>query len=387
MVARLEDNSYGVVVVGAGVFGAWTAYRLRRSGRTVMIIDGYGAANSRSSSGGETRVMRAGYGADLLYTQWARTSLDLWNDFFRRAGHVLFEQTGALWLSRAGDEYVDQTEQTLSSVGARCQRLTLDELRSQFPQISADGLDGALIEPEAGVLMGRRAVRLLVQETLKLGGVMRPDQVNAPTGSGTLDAITTSQGDAIRAEHFIFACGPWLARLFPDLLAGRMHVTRQEVLFFGAGEGDRRFAPPELPVWVDMADAVYGIPDLQRRGVKFAFDRRGQLFDPDSDDRLLSETAIAEMRAFVARRFPDLADAPLLEGRVCQYCSTSNNDFLIARHPSFTNVWLVGGGSGHGFKHGPAVAQHLVNHIDGGHPLEPRFSLATKDRVQQWLAF
>ena len=157
MVARLKGSSYGAVVVGAGVFGAWTAYRLRRSGRTVMICDGYGAANSRSSSGGETRVMRAGYGADLLYTQMARTSLELWNDFFRRAELALFEQTGTLWLSHAGDEYVDQTEQTLRSVGARCQRLTLDELRSQFPQISADGLDGALLEPEAGVLMGRRA--------------------------------------------------------------------------------------------------------------------------------------------------------------------------------------------------------------------------------------
>jgi len=369
------------------VFGAWTAYQLRRSGRTIALVDGYGAANSRSSSGGETRLMRAGYGADAFYTDWARASMEMWKEFFRLAGQALFEQTGVLWLAHPDDQYVEQTEQTLRAVGARCQRLSLDQLRAQFPQIATRGLDGALVEPDAGVLMARRAVRLLVQQTLKLGGVVRPDRIVPPTGSGTLDAVTTSEGDEIRGEQFVFACGPWLAGLFPDLLANRMTVTRQEVFFFGPRGGDRRFAPPQLPAWLDMGEAVYGIPDLQRRGVKFAFDRHGAPFDPDSDDRVLTDRALAEMRAFVAMRFPALAEAPLLEGRVCQYCCTSSNDFLISRHPSFTNVWLLGGGSGHGFKHGPSVAQHLVNHIALGRALDPRFSLATKHTVQQRLVF
>jgi glycine/D-amino acid oxidase-like deaminating enzyme len=260
-------------------------------------------------------------------------------------------------------------------------------MAEHFPQISTSGLDGALLEPEGGVILARGAVRLLVQETLKLGGVIRPDMVDAPEGSGTLDAVRTSSGDYIRGEHFVFACGPWMPRLFPSLLADRMHVTRQDVFFFGPGSGDRRFSPPELPVWMDFGNEVYGVPDLQRRGAKFAFDRPGPPFDPDTDDRHVSVEGIAQMRAYVGRRFPALANATLLESRVCQYSTTSNADFLVARHPSFSNVWLVGGGSGHGFKHAPAVAQHLVDHVDGKSSLEVRFSFETKDTVQPRLVF
>lgn len=387
MAARLEGSSLGAVVVGAGVFGAWIAYLLRRSGRTVLTVDGYGAGNSRSSSGGETRVLRLGYGADSLYTRLAVRSLDLWKEFFRRSGQALFEQTGVLWLARPDDEFVSHIEETFRLLGIRSQRLGLPALAEHFPQISTAGLQSALIEPDGGVLLAREAVRLLVQETLKLGGGLVQDTVEAPAGSGTLDAVRTTSGDYLRADHFVFACGPWMPRLFPSLLADRMHVTRQEVFFFGPAAGDRRFSPPHLPVWMDFGNEAYGIPDLQRRGAKFAFDRQGPPFDPDSDDRLVSPQGIAQMRAFLARRFPDLADAPLLEGRVCQYCTTSNADFLVARHPSFNNVWLVGGGSGHGFKHGPAVAQLLVDHIDSKTPLEARFSLESKDTVQQRLVF
>ncbi len=387
MAARLDVNPYGVVVVGAGVFGAWVAYQMRRSGRTVVMLDGYGAGNSRSSSGGETRVLRCGYGDDLLYTQWARRSTELWQDFFRHAGQPLFDQTGVLWLARPDDEHIAHTEESFRTLGIRFHRLSLDALKEHFPQISPVGLDGALIEPDGGVLMARRAVRLLVQETQKLGAVIRADSVEAPTGEGTLGAVRSSAGDDIRGEQFVFACGPWMPRLFPDLLGERMHVTRQEVYFFGTRQGDPQFAPPRFPAWMDLGDAAYGIPDLQRRGVKIAFDRQGPVFDPDVDDRLSTPAGVAEVRSFVAHRFPLLSNAPLLEVRVCQYCNTSNADFLIARHPSFTNVWLVGGGSGHGFKHGPAVAQHLLNHIEGKSALDERFSLETKDTVQQRLVF
>lgn len=93
------------------------------------------------------------------------------------------------------------------------------------------------------------------------------------------------------------------------------------------------------------------------------------------------------MREFVGRRFPTLKNAPLLEARVCQYENTSNGDFLIDRHPDFDNVWLVGGGSGHGFKHGPALGEYVAARVTEGGPVEPRFTLATKDTVQKRSVF
>jgi glycine/D-amino acid oxidase-like deaminating enzyme len=101
--------------------------------------------------------------------------------------------------------------------------------------------------------------------------------------------------------------------------------------------------------------------------------------DPDLGDRIASASALADIRDFIRRRFPQLADRPLSEARVCQYENSSNGDLLIDRHPRLGNVVMVGAGSGHGFKHGPAVGLYAARLLLGtlASP-EPRFSLATK---------
>jgi glycine/D-amino acid oxidase-like deaminating enzyme len=167
------------------------------------------------------------------------------------------------------------------------------------------------------------------------------------------------------------------------VLKDRIQPTRQEVLFFGAPPGDRRFAPPALPVWADFGSEIYGIPDLENRGFKIALDRHGPAFDPDTGKREVTAEGVAAVRKYLAGRFPDLKSAPLVEARVCQYENTSNGDFLIDRHPAFDNVWLVGGGSGHGFKHGPALGEYVAGLMIEGGALEPRFTLATKGKVQK----
>jgi glycine/D-amino acid oxidase-like deaminating enzyme len=138
-----------------------------------------------------------------------------------------------------------------------------------------------------------------------------------------------------------------------------------------------------MPTWIDFGAEIYGLPDLEGRGFKVAPDRHGGPIDPDTDERLVAAESVQRVRAFLARRFPALAAAPLLETRVCQYENTSNGDFLIDRHPDADNVWLVGGGSGHGFKHGPAVGEYVAERLAGGGPEEPRFSLATKETVRK----
>lgn len=189
----------------------------------------------------------------------------------------------------------------------------------------------------------------------------------------------------IDAETFVFACGPWLPKLFPELLSSRIFVTRQEVFFFAPPAGDARFSPPRLPIWLDYTDArgPYGFPNLENRGFKLAFDRHGAAFDPDGGDRQVPAESIAAARGYLSERFPALCDALLAESRVCQYANTSNGDFLIDRHPNRADVWLVGGGSGHGFKHGPAVGEYAASQVLGTAPAEPRFSLASKAETLQ----
>jgi glycine/D-amino acid oxidase-like deaminating enzyme len=144
--------------------------------------------------------------------------------------------------------------------------------------------------------------------------------------------------------------------------------------------------PGSLPGWADFngGDLFYGMPDLEARGFKIAFDPHGPEVDPDRGDRTPSPEMLERVRAYMARRFPAMAGAPLNEARVCQYENSSNGDFLIDRHPSISNVILIGGGSGHGFKHGPEVGRLAAELTASDGPQgEPRFTLSTKGDTQQ----
>jgi sarcosine oxidase len=372
-------ETFDVAVVGAGVFGAWTAYQLQRSGKRVILIDAYGAGNSRSSSGGESRIIRMGYGADEIYTRSALRALRLWQNFFVSINKPLFQRTGVLWLAHQDDPYPSQCAETLARVGIPFEKLTTTEVAQRYPQFAIEGIAWGMFEPDSGALIARRAVQAVAHEAINNGVVYLQESVETPSGSANLDFITTSSGRRISASTYVFACGPWLPMLFPNLLAARIQPSRQDVLFFGTPPGDQRFTLPALPIWIDFKDEAYGFPDIEGRGVKVAIDRHGPPFDPDSDDRVVTKESLFEVRQYLARRVPELKDASVNETRVCQYENTSNGDFLIDRHPEFENVWLVGGGSGHGFKHGPVVGEYVAARIEGrDEGIEPRFSFATK---------
>jgi sarcosine oxidase len=385
----MAGKTYDAAVIGAGVFGAWTARSLRRAGLSVALLDAHGAGNARASSGGESRIIRAGYGGDEIYTRWAARALDLWREFAARTGQPLFHRTGVLWMARDADAYTLATEATLARVGVRFEKLTRGELERRWPQIEFGPVTWALYEPEGGALMARRAVQGVVEDAVASGveyftaAALPPASAAARAQGGRIEAVATRGGGKIGAGVFVFACGPWLPQLFPELLGGRIHPTRQEVYFFGTPPGDARFAPPLAPAWIDFGAEVYGIPDLEARGFKLALDRHGPAFDPEADERTVSGETLAAARAYLAERFPALAAAPLVEARVCQYENTSSGDFLIDRHPEMENVWLVGGGSGHGFKHGPALGEYVAARVTGGGGVEPRFTMTTKEQVRR----
>jgi sarcosine oxidase len=396
----VNDSTYDVAVIGAGVFGAWTAYELARSGKRVVLIDAYGAGNSRSGSGGESRIIRMGYGADEIYTRSAHRALRLWQELFARVDQRLFHRTGVLWLAHDDDPYLMQTAETLEKIGIPLEKLTTAEVSRRYPQIGLERISWALLEPEGGILLARRAVQAVTFAAIKTGVEYLQDAVGgtgfAPVNHAQdaratkkkLNHIETVGGRHILAANYVFACGPWLPKIFPDVLANRIHPTRQEVFFFGAPAGNQSFTPPALPTWIDFKDEAYGLPDLEGRGIKIAIDRHGSEFDPDTGDRVVTSEGLAEVRQMLARRLPALKDAPVTEARVCQYENTSNGDFLIDRHPDFDNVWLVGGGSGHGFKHGPVVGEYVAARIAGSRErIEPRFSLETKARERNRAVF
>jgi glycine/D-amino acid oxidase-like deaminating enzyme len=375
-------SGWDAIVVGAGVFGAWTAWRLRKAGKRVLLADLAGPAHARASSGGESRMTRAIYGADSVYARMAAASLEEWRALSARTSLPIFHETGVLFFFDHMAAYARDSIAVHRELGLELEILDPTQLARSFPQFAFDGIAFGLHEPRFGALMARRAVLELVREFVADGGEFRVGQAAPPTDGRSVSI----NGGHEHADAIVYACGPWLPRLFPTLLGERIFVTRQEIAFFATPAGDLDFAPSRLPGWADYngGDLVYGFPDLEARGFKIAHDRHGPAFDLDTDDRALSAAGLDFLRAYLARRFPALADKPLVEARVCQYENSSSGDFLIDRHPELEGAWLLGAGSGHGFKHGPEVGRLMADLALGRiSSAEPRFSLASKAQVQR----
>jgi sarcosine oxidase len=373
------------IVIGAGVFGTWTAWHLRKSGQRVLLLDAFGAAHARASSGGESRLTRGSYGQDEIYTRMAFDSLAQWKWLSDLSGLPILHQIGVLFFFQKREAYVDQSLEVHGRLKLPTLELDRAALEQRYPQVFWKDVEVGLLEPGFGVLMARRAVQSLLRQFVKAGGEYRTASVKPPDASKALAAIELADGSSISATNYVFACGPWLPRMFARLLGPRIFTTRQEVFFFSTPPGDARFTGGALPGWADFnsGDIFYGMPDLESRGFKVAHDKHGPAIDPDRGDRMASPGALADARTYLARRFPALANAQLNEERVCQYENSSNGDLLIDRHPTASNVLLVGAGSGHGFKHGPEVGRYASALVTGKlkNP-EARFSLATKAEQQ-----
>jgi sarcosine oxidase len=309
----------------------------------------------------------------------------------------VFHTTGVLFFSAAEDEYMTSSIAVNRRLGLPVEVMDRGQLAARYPAIDFAGVAIGFLEPRFGVLMARRAVQTLVAEFVRAGGTYVQARVRGPelkkegrastsSAQTELERLNTENGETISAGSYVFAAGPWLPKLFPALLGKRIFPTRQEVFYFAPPAGDARFLPGRLPGWADFnqGDIFYGMPDLEARGFKIAHDAHGPSMDPDAGDRLPSPAQLERVRTYLARRFPAIARAPLNEARVCQYENSANGDFLIDRHPDWNNVVLAGGGSGHGFKHGPEVGRYAAAlATDTLAAPEPRFSLASKGERQE----
>ncbi len=377
-----------LLVIGAGVMGTWTAYHAQRAGdRSVTLLDAWGPGHPRSTSGDETRITRAAHGADALYTRWSRLALEHWQRFEQEHGVELFVPAGVLWFAHHESSFESASVPVLRAKGVPCEVLDPDELRHRWPAIGTDdGLRFALYEPEAGVLMARRGCQEVTQAFREAGGTFDLAAVRPARVEGArLISVEDPSGSSWSAESFVFACGPWLPRIFPKVLGDVIRVTKQDLVFMGPPAGDDRFTAGAMPAWADYDAAYYGVPGIDDRGFKLAPDRYGPVFDPTNGDRGVDPESVRLARAYLRRRFPALEQAPVVETRVCQYESTIDANFIISRHPELENVWLVGGGSGHAYKHGPRIGEYLLARLNGttegaqDGPAEERFRLGTRE--------
>ena len=367
-----------IAVIGAGAFGGWTAHHLLRKGYDVTLLDVFGPGNSRASSGGDSRVIRGIYGEDKIYVDLVARSFKLWKRYQKQWQQSLYFPTGALWFFQVDDTYAQKSLPIVNQAGLKSEQLSKKEVEKKFPQIDLNGLKSFYFEHEAGYLPARHCCQVVLENFVKRGGEYK--QLAVEPGkilNNKLSELILSDGSKLNADSYVFACGPWLSKIFPNALKDIITPTRQEVFFFGTPYGDSSLFESNMPVWVDFGKKIwYGIPGADWRGFKVADDTRGAEFDPTSGDRTASETGLESARNYLAKRFPSMKDAPLLESRVCQYENSPDGNYIIDKHPEAENTWLIGGGSGHGFKLGPALGEFVADRVIGNKGIDPFFALS-----------
>jgi len=373
---KIEPVSTGkhIAVIGAGAFGGWTSLHLLRKGFNVTLVDAWGPGNSRSSSGDETRVIRSTYGNNEFYFDLNVRALQLWKENEQRWKKKLFQNKGVLWMC-----YQEQTPIVDDSIpfaerhNMMYERLSIDELSMRFPLINTNDLHHAYFDPFGGCLRAREACQFVQKAFIDEGGTYVQALVNpGKIERERLSDIKLSNGNKLHADAYVFACGSWLGNLFPEVLGSIITCTKQEVYYFGV-PSDHASSLDSMPVWVDIdgVDFYYGIPGNQHRGFKIGVDKRGEKFDPTNGERTANQEVLAKARKFIAHRFPVLKNAPLIENRVCPYENSPDGNFIFDQHPEANNLFLMGGGSGHGFKHGPAFGEMVSNILSGEMSIHP----------------
>ncbi len=372
--ARQTRKPADVVVVGAGAFGGWTAYHLRRLGARVRLVDAYGPGNSRATSGDETRGVRSSYGDRgpnaELWTAWANQAIDRWTRFDAEWGREmkvrLFFNTGDLIFRPAPEVFTNRTQEIWRKLGIPFKVVSIDDVAREYPQFDLTKMTFALHDPRAGVVRARRACEVVAEAFRQSGGevLMGYAAIGDRNGEHLQNIKTTGPAATLTAGTFVFALGPWFPKAFPDLMASRIRTPLGHVHYFGTPPGSDRFTCPNIPSF--NFPGVTGWPALPPDNRGFRVRLRGSSpTDPDTSDRAFDRSHDSLARGFLAERFPAMATAPLLETRACHYDMSASGNFIIDRYPGFSNVWVIGGGTAEGFKFGPVLGEYIAKRVLG----------------------
>ena len=352
-----------VVIVGAGVLGATLAQRLAVDGWQVTVIDQHDPGTPLGSSGGASRLVRCAHGDSAGDALAAWESLALWRRIEAETGVELLTQTGVVWFAGDDDRWERASHAVLQRLQIPVEIVPAGRAQSLFPDLRAGDLQYLLYEPEASLIAAAAALRALIGDAVRRGASFVRD---AATRDGS---DVRAGGRRLSADHVVWAAGCWTAQLFPELLLAS--VIQQDTYYYRAG---REWSSPPVPAWGDLGAGITGAGDLAGAGFKVGLHEAGPavaLDGPRTADPLLE----AHARKYLARRFPSLADAPVVQAEVQHTAEVEwvggvepaavVGGVQIVRDPDAPSVWIVGDGSGSVFKTAPLVAARTAELLLG----------------------
>jgi glycine/D-amino acid oxidase-like deaminating enzyme len=359
-----------IIVVGAGINGVAASIELKRRGHKVILFDPGPLPHPGAASTDISKAVRAAYGADEDYTALAERSIELWPQWNEQFAAELYHEVGFLFLRRRAMQPGDfeyESFNLLKQRGHQVERMNPARLRELFPAWNADLYQDGFFESGAGYVESGRVVAALITRAKSLGVELREGGrfAELDEADDRVRGITLGDGNRIAGDVVVFATGAWTPYLLPftrDFFCATGHPVfhlkpRQTALF----------QPERFPIFgADISTTgYYGFP-LGREGVvKIANHGPGREMSPESSERAVSRDEEDKLRDFLSGTFPTLADAPVVDTRICLYCDTHDGHFWIAPDPERPGLVVATGDCGHGFKFAPVLGEIIADAVEG----------------------
>lgn len=363
--SKCVTDSCDVIVCGLGVMGCATAAALARRGLRVVGLEQFDIPHDRGSSHGRSRVIRTAYFEDPRYVPLCRAAFGRWADLERESGRQLVFRTGVLNVGPPDHDCIRGVTESVRQHALSHERLTADEIHRRWPAlVPADG-DVGVFEADAGYLTPEACVLALAESARRAGADLRtqtPARSWRSDGNGVTVEMDHGQ---LSAGTLVITAGPWLPQVCADL-GVPLRVERQVQLWFTPADA-AKIGPGRTPVFIHfLADrSYYSIPPFGEFGIKVARHHGGATTTPDTVDRACRDADERDVREYLHRHLL-AADGPLQHAEICLYTNTSDDHFIVDRHPRHERVWIAGGFSGHGFKFAPVIGDALAGLIYDG---------------------
>ncbi len=371
-----------VIIAGLGTMGAAAAMALTRAGKRVLAFDRFAPPHLLGEHGGRQRMFRMSYYEHADYVPLLVRARDMWLelDSARKKGNgrAIYEETGAVYVGRDGDELIEGSLGAARTHGLAHEDILGDAIGQRFPQF-AMGYPGkeqagahAVWEGKAGFLRCEEAVGAMIDAAQRAGAVVRSNEPVLSWEADRAGVRVLTEAGIFTARALVLCAGPWSG----DLLLGLglrlrecsvgLRVTRQ-VQAWVRPEHAHNFAAPGFCCWARQLEPfglLYGFPVDPTTGLmKVAVHRLGPYVNPDSVDRVVSDADVREVQEQIDTHL--CGAGRVAEASVCLYTNSADLHFIIDRHPAHPNVVLACGFSGHGFKFAPVVGEVVARLLDG----------------------
>ncbi|KAM9218611.1 peroxisomal sarcosine oxidase [Leptosomus discolor] len=368
--SQSHQATYNAIVIGAGIQGSFAAYHLAQRHRDTLLLEQFILPHSRGSSHGQSRITRSAY-TQAHYARMMPDSFHLWQRLEAEAGTRLYRQTGLVLLGPAGNPKLEGCRRSLGAGEV----LDTTALAQRFPGLRLHTGEVAVWDGTGGVLFADRALRAVQDVFRRHGGTLRDGEKVLRIEPGAVLTVTTTAG-VYRAPRLIITAGAWTGALVAPLgLRLPLQPLRIDVCYWREKEpgspGTGRAGPCFMAMGLSRAPhGIYGLPALEYPGLVKVCYHHGSPTDPEERDRVPPGSPrpnIALLSSFISSYLPGLEPQPAVV-ETCLYTNTPDEDFILDRHPKFSNIIIGAGFSGHGFKLAPVVGKLLCELSLGEEP-------------------